>query len=555
MSLRICLAPLLGIVISQSGCGGGEATQSDAAIADAQPDAAPVATIDTNLEDRPAYSTSSTTAGFTFSATEEASRFECGLDAGNFVVCNSPYELTDLSEGHHVLLVRAIDLAGLPDLSPASASWEVDVTPPETTVDSGPTGVINVSTADFEFSSDELDSFFECSLNAGAFASCTSPHSLSDLGDGSNSFEVRALDGAGNIDATPASQAFAVVTGGAPDTTITSSPALQSNDSSGDFSFSSTKVESTFECRLDTGSFESCTSPHSTVVLAEGEHTFAVRATDLGAMTDQTPASFTWTVDTQAPDTTITQEPPATTTSTSATFSFTTEASGTFECRLDAANFAACASPRSYTGLSHASHTFDVRAMDVAGNVDQSPASVTWTVQTCIADADCGNCGSCGSGICSANASACTGDCDTCSGSGTNFNCASDNGLCTGFCEDCSGSGTSFNCGLNATLCSTSECDPVAQTDCEVSEKCAYHFTLGLFACVADGTEAEGANCGGSPVDDCQAGLHCTSGSCTELCTTAPNSCSSGSCLGGPLPPSDLEDVIGVCVIVPDAGV
>ena len=39
-----------------------------------------------------------------------------------------------------------------------------------------------------------------------------------------------------------------------------------------------------------------------------------------------------------------------------------------------------CTSPKAYTGLSAATHTFEVRATDAAGNVDPTPASRTWTV-------------------------------------------------------------------------------------------------------------------------------------------------------------------------------
>jgi hypothetical protein len=48
---------------------------------------------------------------------------------------------------------------------------------------------------------------------------------------------------------------------------------------------------------------------------------------------------------------------------------------------LDGAAFAGCGSPVNYTGLALGAHTFEVRATDAAANVDQSPASYSWTVE------------------------------------------------------------------------------------------------------------------------------------------------------------------------------
>jgi hypothetical protein len=86
--------------------------------------------------------------------------------------------------------------------------------------------------------------------------------------------------------------------------------------------------------------------------------------------------------DTTAPDTTITSAP-ANGTSTSASVAFTaTESGSSFECKLDAGAWAACSSPKAFSGLSTGSHTVSVRATDAAGNVDASPATATWTVST-----------------------------------------------------------------------------------------------------------------------------------------------------------------------------
>src|SRR3712207_166326 len=122
--------------------------------------------------------------------------------------------------------------------------------------------------------------------------------------------------------------------------------------------------------------------------LADGPHTFSVRATDhLG---NASTSSRPWTVDTVAPDTTL--DPNVGPAQGSATqdndpvFQFSSgDATAAFECNLTGPGmtgdaFTACPSPKSYPNLKDGTYTFKVRARDGATNVDATPEERTWTI-------------------------------------------------------------------------------------------------------------------------------------------------------------------------------
>ena len=92
---------------------------------------------------------------------------------------------------------------------------------------------------------------------------------------------------------------------------------------------------------------------------------------------DPTPASFTWNVvDGTAPQTTITSVQSGSTIFTfSGSDNHSQESALTFQCQpRHRRRSLSCTSPKTYTGLAAGSHTFEVRAIDQAGNVDASPA-------------------------------------------------------------------------------------------------------------------------------------------------------------------------------------
>ena len=103
------------------------------------------------------------------------------------------------------------DPAPAPDPEPGPPV-PADITPPDTVLDSTPAALVNSSAATFAFHSTEDGSTFQCSLDGGSAADCSSPLSLTGLAEGAHTLSVSATDAAGNADATPESYSWTVDT-------------------------------------------------------------------------------------------------------------------------------------------------------------------------------------------------------------------------------------------------------------------------------------------------------------------------------------------------------
>jgi large repetitive protein len=358
----------------------------------------------TTLTAGPAGATTETSATFNFTASLDGSTFECSLDGAPFTSCTGPISYTGLALGEHTFQVRAISPNNIVDSTPASYTWLIepvvppDVTPPTTALAGRPPSTTTETVAIFTFTASEVNVTFECSLDGQPFGGCISPVEYNGLPLGIHTFAVRATDAAGNVDATPESYSWEIVTPtdpGAdttpPDTSITAGPPNGSQNANVVAVFEFTGSDNltapellAFECRLDSTDpldWAGCTSPETTAELTVGSHTFEVRAVDEAGNADPTPESRTWTiVDLTAPDTFILTTPLDPTEEGTATFTFEADEPGTtFECSLDGADAVACSSGVSYS-VGVGSHVFTVSAVDAAGNVDSTPDLFTWIV-------------------------------------------------------------------------------------------------------------------------------------------------------------------------------
>ncbi|QSQ24832.1 hypothetical protein JY651_07790 [Pyxidicoccus parkwayensis] len=374
-----------------------------------------------------------TTAQFSFTSTAtDVADFQCLLDptitapatepteaqwsAGAGSSCGASKTLTGLTHGSHVLWARAVDAVGNKS-SATSYPWAVDLHVPDTAILTGPNPrLTNATTANFTYASYEegppaaqtacgADCSIDCSLDGAAFIAC--PPQYTGLTSGNHTLVARARDSAGNVDNSPANYAWTIDTD-VPNVAFGVKPPARSPLATAEFSFTSTSSDvADFQCLLDptitapatepteaqwsAGGGSSCGARKTLTGLTHGSHVLWVRAVD--AATNKSPAtSYPWVVDLHVPDTAIVTGPSPVTNATTANFTYASFEEGppaaqtacgadcSIDCSLDGAAFIPC--PPQYTNLTPGNHALVARAKDTAGNVDNSPASYSWRIDT-----------------------------------------------------------------------------------------------------------------------------------------------------------------------------
>jgi hypothetical protein len=177
---------------------------------------------------KPASPTAATSASFSYTSNKASHpadgftlSYECKLDTGPYGACPVNGEsYSQLPDGSHTFFVRSVfhgvlDAPGVTRKSAdASHSWTVDTTPPETTIISGPSDGATIAdiAPTFAFAASEPGSSFACRVDAGPASGCASPFTTATLSDGAHTVAIAASDAVGNVDPTPATRTFTLMT-------------------------------------------------------------------------------------------------------------------------------------------------------------------------------------------------------------------------------------------------------------------------------------------------------------------------------------------------------
>lgn len=313
----------------------------------------------------------------------------CQLDGAAKVDCSSlSFNSAGLVDGDHSLRVEARDSTGQ-TATPLIISFRIDATAPIVQVSKTPPGIVGSGSVQFIFSAlDNLSGIerVECSLDASTYVACASPYNL-NVSTGSHVVKIRAFDNTSNV-----SSEFSyswIIDPSAPTLALSQQPSLFTNTSVANFSFSSSKSSSSFQCQPDTNPYAACTSSISYSNLSEGPHTFRFKATDnLGNTSSE--LSYNWTVDLSAPILQPISSNMASVLNNAALFTKQTQVQFYFSaadnlsgiakyiCWTDQNPPADCTSPFNST-FNEGLHSFNVKAVDKAGNTS-AVSQQSWTL-------------------------------------------------------------------------------------------------------------------------------------------------------------------------------
>lgn len=330
---------------------------------------------------------------------------EYKIDDGDWATAWTIIVANALTPGNHKISLRAISKDGS-KTPPLDYIWFVDSVKPELIFNSTPPLLAGLRDVVFEFSANDSLTTVEkvlCYLDDEEIAGCVSPIQLNALAKGPHRFHVKAMDKAGNL-SEDLLYDFEIVDPTLKAVVLQAKPAAITNLTSAEISFI-TEGEgnqlTSFQCKLDDGSFAACMSPYSVADLPDGLHKFSIQGKD-AEMNESAVTEYTWRIDTVKPSLALmapfssyllSAEAPPTPVSTLLSevpvlssahligfdvIDFEGSGIDRIECRVEnyegenlnlLSDFSACASPFDQsTNMSGGVYRFTIQAFDNAGN-------------------------------------------------------------------------------------------------------------------------------------------------------------------------------------------
>jgi len=346
------------------------------------------------LTGAPIGSVSSTSAQITVSG-DGVVGYRWRLAGGSYsasIDVGTPISLSRLPDGPVTLEVIGSDASGNFQATPTAVSWTVDTQPPVASLSGAPTGTVNRDSATLTVGGTDLVSY-RYALDGGAMSvetSVSTPIVLAGLADGPHTVEVIGVDEAGSWQPRDqATRADWIVDTTPPVAELVRAPQGTVRSDSAEIGVQGTGVVA-YEYRVNGASWsaEIPVATHITLSgLVDGVVTLEVVGVDaVGNWQPEAEATVAeWKVDTTAPTAVLSGAPTGTVTSTSATVTVAGAGVASYQWRLAGGAYSGPvdpATPIELANLPDGPVTLEVIATDAAGNVQATPTTATWTVDT-----------------------------------------------------------------------------------------------------------------------------------------------------------------------------
>ena len=338
---------------------------------------------DVSLVSHPAATGGAADASFTYSSTMSSPQFQCRLVPLEMVVPWGPCDpsgatFSGLAEGSYRFDVRARDTSD--EVSQPAAGWffRVDTTGPTVAFSTAPLPNTRKDRASFRFEPEEsIAGSMTCTVDGRAVGCSNGRISLPHVANGEHVLAVKATDVAGNSGITTYGWTVDRLR---PNVVIQDFPRKLSKEHISAFNLWSSEGPGFFGCSLDGGVEMPCFGSPNFYGLREGRHSLKVWSVDL-AYNRSVPITYVWKIDRTAPVLSLLGGPIEGSSSepSEVTFNVTQSEKGQLWCSLDHVEFTTCKSPVHYSDLSAGEHTFEVYAVDAAGN-QSLIAERAWTV-------------------------------------------------------------------------------------------------------------------------------------------------------------------------------
>jgi len=331
-----------------------------------------------SIKKKPSKITRKTRGLFTFKTTGKHAYYQCKFDDKQWKICPNPKYFNNLNEGEHIFIVRALNKEKKIISNEVVFKWFIDKTPPKTKLLVFPKKFSNKKNSVFEFESTEKNVSFECKIDFQKWKICKNKISLF-LTDGQHIFKVKSRDNAGNIERKFIKYVWNI---------DSKSPIVKFdkknnnliNKSFNRFYFFANE-SALFKCKLDKNNWKKCKTGVKISNLADGNHSFFVKATDK-SNNDSKIAEFRFTVDKTAPKIDFDRTPKVLTNKKRAEFVLKTSEECLFVSQIDR-GIKRKGKKISLSNLGNGKHIFVSFCVDKAGNKSNILRFI-WKVDTIV---------------------------------------------------------------------------------------------------------------------------------------------------------------------------